>query len=212
MRSSVIASSVARSDRPTASLAYRPDPGAPAGARDGDAVLGVPPPISGTIVRVLAGLTVGGPFMLVGVLLMAWGWRYLRLDRAIARWPRTRGVMLESGIDSVSGTHRDERGYDVRSTQHTLRVRYEYDVGGQRFEGTQVQRTGWATDDVNEASEMLARYRPGEGIDVLFDPRAPANAYLRSSMSGGAIFLMVFGGFFLFVPLLVFAIVFVATR
>ena len=89
-------------------------------------------------------------------------------------------------------------------------VRFVYTVDGRTFEGNQVARVVPWTTSFDEVQKRVDRYPVHSKVEVYVDPQNPAVAYLETTTSGGAIFLLIFGGFFLFVGVLltvIFAIV-----
>jgi hypothetical protein len=145
---------------------------------------------------VVAGATTGAVFAAVGLLLMAWGWSYVARDRAIGRWPKAPGTITSSTYRCAEGSSRDAQGYDVTTTSFTPVVTYEYTVDGASFVGTQLTRAVIATSDADAVKRCIDRYPPRARVQVLYDPANPGTAYLEARTSGGAVFLMVFGGFF----------------
>ena len=103
--------------------------------------------------------------------------------RSAQSWHSTRGTILESGtfIDEQKRRH--------------FRVRYEF-VGVQRMEGDSPRLSGdWFWNDAQQ-EEFVARYRPGEPVEVLFDPRDPhRNCLDRSDRSGvTSLWVLALGG------------------
>lgn len=145
---------------------------------------------------VVVGALTGALFGVLGVLIAAWGWSYVARDRAIARWPKVPGTITSSRCDSETGTTRDADGYDVTSTTYAPVVEYRYTVQGREYPGTKVTRVAERTGDARRVKACVDRYPPGARVQVFHDPADPTAAYLETGTSGGAVFLLVFGGFF----------------
>lgn len=155
------------------------------------------------------GIFTGGVFFAVGLLIFLWGRSFASRDRAIARWPRAPGVITGSTYSSQTGTSRDQHGYDVTSTTYAPDITFEYTVNGATFGGTRVTRANEPTSDASKIKALIDRYPRGARVEVLYDPSAPSTAYLEAGRSTGALILMIFGGFFLFVGALVASLVLV---
>lgn len=151
----------------------------------------------------LGGLFTGLVFFAVGLAIFLWGRSYASLDRAIAKWPKAPGVITESKYASETGTVRDQHGYDVTSTQFRPAITFQYTVNGATFGGTKVTRADESTSSSDAVMKVVNRYPAGARVEVLYDPSAPSTAYLEAGRSFGALFLMIFGGFFLFIGALV---------
>lgn len=147
---------------------------------------------SGAVAGALACALIG----VVGVLVALWGRSFIARDRAIGRWPKAPGTITSSRYESETGTTRDAEGYDVTSTTFTPVVAYRYTVQGREYDGSKVARVAERTGDAKRVKACIDRYPPGARVEVLYDPADPATAYLETRTSGGAVFLMAFGGFF----------------
>jgi hypothetical protein len=86
-------------------------------------------------------------------------------------WPAVDGTVLESTV----AAQRDEGRQIYRPV-----VRYRYEVGGERFEGSRIE---WAMSQgfrkYTRARRMLDGFRSGSTIKVHYDPRRPGVAVLR---------------------------------
>lgn len=136
-------------------------------------------------------------FGLLGAGLFAWGWSFRAKNRAIARWPKAQGRVLESRVAESRGSTRDRSsGRSVSYSTYRPEARFEYEVNGQRYESTTFWRdTSWTTN-LASVRAVVDRF-PIVPAEVLVDPRDPRVAYLVAP-SGGGMFLMIFGGALLF--------------
>ncbi|MDB4929721.1 MAG: hypothetical protein JWM10_2205 [Myxococcaceae bacterium] len=144
----------------------------------------------------IAALSAGAVFAAMGVAIFLWGRSYRVRDRAIGGWPKAPGVVVSSRYAASTGTTRDAQGYDVTSTSFVPAVSFQYEVAGTTYTGTKVTRAVEPTSDGAKVKAIIDRYPAGAKVEVLVDPKDPATAYLEVGTSGGAMFLMVFGGFF----------------
>jgi hypothetical protein len=151
-------------------------------------------------------------FLTVGGAITLFGSTYIRKDRAIRRWPRAPGQIVRSEV-----TSREVRDQDPSSPLRTRIVTYyepsihfTYTVGERTFEGTQVARNVPSNNLRDPAQACVGRYPAGARVEVLYDPADPATGYLENSTSIGAVILVSFGGFFVFLGVL-FTVIFVLT-
>ena len=143
-------------------------------------------------------------FSTLGGGIALFGSTFLRKDRAIRRWPRAPGQIVSSEVSSFEAQSPDpDRPNRLQySTYYRPAVRFTYTVGERTFESTQVARTVWSNISRDPAQACVDRYPAGARAEVLYDPADPGTAYLETRTSGGAVFLLIFGGFFLFVGVL----------
>jgi hypothetical protein len=57
-------------------------------------------------------------------------------------------------------------------------------------------RTELRTSDAAAVKQIIDRYPDGSAVQVFYDPKDPTIAYLETRRSGGAVFLLLFGGLF----------------
>ena len=166
----------------------------------------------------LFGGRVGGAWVIplvlsaIGGPIVAWGMTFIRKDRNIGRWPRAPGQITHASVQSGQSHARDPNNPGWQETYEVFlpEVRFVYTVDGRTFEGNQVARVVPWTTSFDEVQKRVDRYPVHSKVEVYVDPQNPAVSYLETTTSGGAIFLLIFGGFFLFVGVLltvIFAIV-----
>ncbi len=85
-------------------------------------------------------------------------------------WPAVEGVVIESTV----AARREGRQL------YRPMVRYRYEVGGERYEGSRIQ---WAASagyrKYTRARRVLDGYRSGHAIKVHYDPKRPGVAVLK---------------------------------
>ena len=86
-------------------------------------------------------------------------------------WPAVEGVVIESTV----AAQREGRQL------YRPMVRYRYEVGGERYEGSRIQ---WAAASAGyrkytRARRILDSYRSGHAIKVHYDPKRPGVAVLN---------------------------------
>ncbi len=121
-------------------------------------------------------LTFGLP--LFGGWLLAVALRDRLEARAVDSWPATTGVVTESSVVD-HGPSGSGSGRDPRSRRYEPRVRYEYEVEGQRFEGNRLAIVTPRRGNRAAADRDLDAFRAGTTVTVYYDPEAPATSVLR---------------------------------
>lgn len=139
-------------------------------------------------------------FILGGAAVLALGIRIIRLDRAIARWPRVPATVVKTTYTVAEGTSRVD-GADIASTAFAPAIQYRYTVQGKTHTGTKYTRSFIPTS-ADKVKQILDRYPEGARVDVFVDPADPSSAYLEAHTSAGAVILLVLGAFFLALGLL----------
>jgi hypothetical protein len=134
------------------------------------------------------------PFAGVGVFMSGLTVRTLAEAHRMSTWPETPARILDSRLE-------DHQGDD--STTWKATARYEYFVGGQRYEGTRVGLHG-GSDNIGswqrDTADLLQRRREaGEPLPCRYDPADPAVSILFPQVRGSmlwfnAMFALVFGG------------------
>ncbi len=124
--------------------------------------------------------------VLMGIGLMQDRARLLLDGRASLEWPAVSGSVLEAAAEPVSGA-RIGPGW-------RLRVRYDYEVDGQRYSSDRVRlsrRLGGQTEV--QAREQLLLYQAGDSIPVHYDPVRPSRSVLVPGPDGRAWFGLMVG-------------------
>lgn len=103
--------------------------------------------------------------------------------RAAERWPSTPGIIRDTHVGPEQQCH-DEGGGDITGDTrcervYVGRVRYDYHVGGERYLGTRIALAETASETVEDARQLVARYRPGASVTVRYDPESPGDAVLE---------------------------------
>ena len=105
---------------------------------------------------------------------------------AAKRWPRAKGVILDSKSDAVRARFHDiSSGYSSWSFLHRNRTIYSYEVAG----------VPYITDQLNFGNQMYAtfrwlarwqaaKYAAGQEVEVFHDPNNPAKAVLDTGTPG----------------------------
>jgi hypothetical protein len=113
----------------------------------------------------------------VGSLLLAFGifsWSQDLTDRS--QWASVEGRVLESNVNSYSGSH-------GRGRRYRLTVRYEYEVGGLRWVSANSVANG--TDPYSIEQIQRSIFPINAKVLVYYDPKDPKRAVLDNRPAGG---------------------------
>lgn len=100
-------------------------------------------------------------------------WRQSAMLARARKWPSARGTILESVLVA------DEKTKAVR-----CRVRYEFTVGS-RVESDTPRIAGNSFSNAAARAAFVARFTPGQTVDVFYDPADPkVNCLDRDDKSG----------------------------
>jgi hypothetical protein len=172
-------------------------------------------PFSSVYVVPLVFTVLGSPFVAIGR-------RAQRQNAAVRTWPQVKGRIVTSSVRTYATETLDtfDKNWAPNSpnNQGTIRVgtnsvaeaRYTYEVAGQSREGTKVSRQGiggGTLKAVEAARAWVDQHPPGTEVSVYVNPQDPAEAYIElSAHSVGALILLIWGGVFVFIGLLIFVI------
>lgn len=138
-------------------------------------------------------LLVGGVFSLFGLPMIGLALNAFGKDRDIASWPKAKGKVQSSSVESYTGTEKDRYGYYQPYEAFAPRVSYTYVVDGKELLGSAVARVVETTTSRAHVEACVARYPAEKEVEVYYDPDDPATAYLEVRRSMGAIILLCFG-------------------
>ncbi|TVM15637.1 hypothetical protein DPQ33_14650 [Oceanidesulfovibrio indonesiensis] len=102
----------------------------------------------------------------------------VRLAEESAHWPSVRGVVTESSVQEtrIRQGRNSVRGYKAD-------VAYGYVVDGKNLTGSRIHFCYAPSRSVDHAETMAARYAPGAGIPVAYNPEAPAMSVLEAGFA-----------------------------
>jgi hypothetical protein len=149
---------------------------------------------------------IAAAFSAVGVPVVWIGLHFLGRDRAIARWPRAPGVIISSSIETSRGQGRDNDGFSYAYQSYTPVVRYTYSVNGQVLKGNQIARAVVSNTSLSPIQACINKYPTGKDVMVRYDPSDAKTAYLEVRRSVGAVIILAFGGFWIALGTLLFAL------
>jgi hypothetical protein len=102
-------------------------------------------------------------------------WRQKRAERA-ASWPSTPGIVTSSRTARRWGLG---NGMWIAGLWYVPEVAYRYEVAGKALTGRKVTLSDTGYPKLRAAREVIDRYKPGDGVDVFYDPARPKRACLE---------------------------------
>lgn len=84
-------------------------------------------------------------------------------------WPQTQGTVMRAEVKQ-----------DRKGRRYAL-VEYAYALRGEAYESSRISFMG-LDDGAASAQEVVARYAPGQGVMVFFNPDAPQESVLRPGL------------------------------
>lgn len=105
------------------------------------------------------------------------------MRRRAQSWETTNGVVTESEVVSFIST------VGHHSQKHKASICYEYDVGGKRFEGSQIGFMNPIFRRRSNAESKAQEFPVGTDVAVCFDPSDPSKAVLNSAVSSAKIIM-----------------------
>lgn len=111
--------------------------------------------------------------------------RMVYRSHAAARWPVAQGTVESSSVETMRSK---------RSATYVPRVRYHYDVGGQRFTSETLSFGTVSSGDSSEAHAWVRRFPQGASVPVHYAPGEPSLACLDTTATGIANYVVALGG------------------
>jgi hypothetical protein len=126
----------------------------------------------------------------LGALLLWQAWRRQQKVKASMSWPYVLGKVLAASVRQVV-----VRGdADTRdTTNYVPSVQYEYQVGGQNYQGNRLAFQEKGYNSHKKAFKLVADFPVGGPVSVYFDPANPQNAVLERKAHGNN-FILAVGG------------------
>jgi hypothetical protein len=112
------------------------------------------------------------PLVLAGAILLVGSTRVIWKGCRAASWPHTTATLLDSELKQYEGSG------DDAVTSWEVRVRYEYWVGGRRYEGTRIHAAYGASSGWKPHHELSQRLRPSRRVRVYYNGSDPAESAL----------------------------------
>jgi hypothetical protein len=136
-------------------------------------------------------------FVVLGIVLFAFGIRQLRKAKLAESWPTTPGVIQSCELRQHSST--DDDG--MTSYTYEPVVQFSYSFMGVSYSGSQYRMGSRGTSFNRKKAETIAnRYPVSRQVAVRYNPDNPAEAVLELGSASGPLW-MIIGGVFAIVGL-----------
>ena len=126
----------------------------------------------------------------LGALLFWQAWRRQQKVKASMSWPYVPGRVIAASVRQVV-ERGDAQTRDI--TNYVPFVQYEYQVGGQNYQGNRLAFQEKGYNSHKKAFKLVAAYPAGNPVSVYYDPANPQNAVLERKAHGNN-FLLAVGG------------------
>jgi hypothetical protein len=121
--------------------------------------------------KAVVGWIFAAGFMFLGILFLALGGYEFWEGSKTKDWPAAPGRMIESAIETRSSSSRPHGRSSRRDTDYSVRVRYSYEVAGQKLEGQRLQYGNKSHDKQSSAKQVQSLYPAGKEVQVFYDPK-----------------------------------------
>ena len=118
--------------------------------------------------------------ILLGIVLVCWSIQELGKNRQIKEWPQVKGKITAASFHinhrTVSGANEGVRWYGPD-------VQYEYSVGLKKYTSRRLSFQDTDSKNVNDALQVMNKYRKQPDVNVYYNPKNPDEAVLRPERS-----------------------------
>lgn len=108
-------------------------------------------------------------------------------------WPKVTGVIVSSAVEAFDSGHRNHwNNGQVREflTSYMPVIEYRYEVQGETHVSRSIEADTTIAGSEEFAERYVARYQPGQRVEVYYDPSDPARSALETSKGFGRTFLV----------------------
>jgi hypothetical protein len=120
-------------------------------------------------------------FAAVGLALLVAGLRDAARAARTRRWPRAEGKVVSAEELQRERQLPEESGGGTR-THYEARIHYEYTVGRVHIGSTVVRLGPTETSNEKQVQATLARYLPGQTVQVAYNPKDPTESVLEPGL------------------------------
>jgi len=138
-------------------------------------------------------MILGAVFLVIGVLVAAWGFSTLSRAKASKSWPSVEGTVVSSEVTEERETSSSSRRGRRESVTYGAEISYEYAVEGRRYTSDRVSFGQYKSSNRGHAAGIVGRYPEGKKVDVHYDPAGPGTAVLEPGAGGGAYIPLLIG-------------------
>lgn len=120
-------------------------------------------------------------FAAVGVGLLVAGLRDAWKSSRTQKWPRAQGTVVSTEELQHQRPVPEESGGGTR-IHYEARIHYEYSVGRVHIGSTVVRLGPTETSNEKQVQATLARYLPGQTVQVAYNPQDPTESVLETGL------------------------------
>jgi len=139
-------------------------------------------------------------FMFIGLVFFVLGGYQLLEGLTTKDWPAAPGKIQSSKVQiGSSNSHEPARTIQTGSRRrYSVDVRYQYEVDGQKFEGSRLRFGKVSYKKRSKAQKEKNLFLPGKEVEVFYDPANPQSSVLIKGIGlswlavglGGAMFIL----------------------
>ena len=128
--------------------------------------------------KTVVGWIFAAGFGFFGIVFLALGGYEFWQGSKTKDWPASQGKIIESEIETRSSSSPRHGRTSRRDTDYSVRIRYSYEVAGQKLEGQRLQYGYKSHDERSSAKQEQSRYPSGKEVQVFYDPKNPKSSVL----------------------------------
>ncbi|MFT4562798.1 MAG: hypothetical protein ACI9BW_002545 [Gammaproteobacteria bacterium] len=133
-------------------------------------------------------------FVALGAVMLHRGFLYFKESRQGMSWPTVCGAVVSSELERINSDIAFNSGTD-ENWAYRANITYRYSVNDSQYTSKRVffgdESSG--SDAMARSKRLVAKYSPGENVDVHFDPDNPANSVLEPKVRAAAIQSIIIG-------------------
>jgi hypothetical protein len=105
-------------------------------------------------------------------------WRAWQDKQASMDWPSVNGVITQCEAEVDSPDPHQEFGPKMPGVSWRLRLRYDYEVGGQHYTGDRLRAMPERFPTREDAAVFEQKFKVGQKVQVYHDPAKPSSSVL----------------------------------
>ncbi|MDL5055377.1 DUF3592 domain-containing protein [Oscillatoria laete-virens NRMC-F 0139] len=127
------------------------------------------------------------PFVLVGIILCAWGYREYRKTSASLAWPQTQGVVISNRVENQQYVDKNVR------YRHWAEIHIRYEWEGRVHDTGKPALSSRAYELPYWAKKEAAKFPVGQQVTVHVNPADPSQAVVHAGATPASKLLIVIG-------------------
>lgn len=121
--------------------------------------------------------------ILLGLMVLAIGFKKVLVAAASKNWPTVPGVVVESGVAANPPAAGAPRQVEQATTSYGAHIRYEFSVDGKKFQGERIGPADYSASYKSRVDEVAARYPKDGEVTVYYQPSNPAECLLEPGVA-----------------------------